>query len=68
LSIDKNDRHRGSDEGDAPLLGDGEVAPGDGEVVIGGEEGDQAKSKATDGLGEAEAVETEARPRGRCCW
>jgi hypothetical protein len=43
LSIDKNDRHRGSDEGDAPLLGDGDVAPGDGEVVIGGEEGDQGE-------------------------
>jgi hypothetical protein len=48
----------------------------DGEVVMGGEEGDQAKGKATDGLGEAEAVETEltktemawARPRGSCCW
>jgi hypothetical protein len=59
LSIDKNDRHRGSDERDAPLLGDGDVAPGDGEVVIGGEEGDQSKGKATDGLGEAEPVETE---------
>jgi len=41
------------------LLGDGEVAPGDGEVVIGGEEGDQAKSEAADGLGEAEPIETE---------
>jgi len=40
------------------LLGDGDVAPGDGEVVIGGEEGDQAKSEATDGLGETELVET----------
>jgi hypothetical protein len=59
LSIDKNDRHRGSNEGDAPLLGDGEVAPGDGEVVIGGEEGDQAKSEAADSLGEAEPIETE---------
>jgi hypothetical protein len=76
LSIDKNDRHRDSDEGDTPLLGDGDVAPGDGEVVIGGEEGDQSKSKATVGLGEAEPVESEpaktetvrARPRGRCCW
>jgi hypothetical protein len=57
LSIDKNDRHRGSDEGDAPLLGDGDVAPGEGEVVIGGEEGDQTESKPTDGLGEAEPVE-----------
>jgi hypothetical protein len=28
-------------------------------VVIGGEEGDQAKSEATNGLGEAEPVETE---------
>ena len=62
------------------MLGDGEVAPGDGEVVIGGEEGDQAKSEATNGLGETEAVETEpaksepaktetdrARPGRSCC-
>ena len=80
MSIDNNDRHRGSDEGNTPLLGDGDGAPDDGEVVIGGEEGDQAKSEATDGLGEAEPIETEpvksepaktetvrARPRGRCC-
>ena len=63
------------------MLGDGEVAPGDGEVVIGGEQGDQAKGEATNGLGEAEPIETEpaksepaktetvrARARGRCCW
>jgi hypothetical protein len=57
------------------LLGDGDVAPGEGEVVIGGEEGDQTESKATDGLGEAEPVESEpaktetvrARPGRRCC-
>ena len=54
------------------MLGDGEVAPGDGEVVIGGEEGDQAKSKATDGLGKTEPVETnpaetEACPGKSCC-
>jgi hypothetical protein len=70
LSIDKNDRHRGSDERDAPLLGGGEVAPGDEEVVIGGEEGDQAEGKATDGLGETEPVEAEttrAWPGRRCC-
>ncbi len=69
-ALSKNDRHRGSDEGDAPLLGDGEVAPGDGEVVIGGEEGNQAEGKATDGLGKAEPVETEAAdawPRRECC-
>jgi hypothetical protein len=80
LSIDKNDRHRGSDEGDTPLLGDGDGAPGEGEVVIGGEEGDQAKSEATNGLGETEPIETEpaksepaktetvrARPGRSCC-
>ena len=58
------------------MLGDGVVVAGEGEVVIGGEECDQAKGKATDGLGEAEPVETEraetemarAPPRGRCCW
>jgi hypothetical protein len=62
------------------LLGDGDVVPGDGEVVIGGEEGDQAKSEATDGLGETEPIEAEpvesepaktetvrARPGRRCC-
>jgi hypothetical protein len=65
LSIDKNCRHRGSDEGDAPLLGDGDVAPGEGEVVIGGKEGDQAEGEAADGLGETEAIEggsVEAEP------
>jgi hypothetical protein len=43
------------------LLGDGDIAPGEGEVVIGGEEGDQTESKPTDGLGEPEAAE--AKPR-----
>ncbi len=43
------------------MLGDGEFAPGEGEVVIGGEESNQAEGKASDGLGEAEAVE--AKPR-----
>ena len=63
------------------MLGDGDGAPGEGEVVIGGEEGDQSEGKATNGLGEAEPIETEpaksepaktetvrARARGRCCW
>jgi hypothetical protein len=43
LSIDKNNRHRGSDEGDAPLLLEVEGAPGEGDVVIGREEGNQAE-------------------------
>ena len=70
FGYDKNDRHRGSDEGDAPLLGDGDVAPGEGEVVIGGKQGNQAKGKATDGQGETDPVETEtamARPERSCC-
>jgi len=61
LSIDKNNRHRGSDEGDAPLLLEVEGAAVEGDVVIGGEESDQAKCDAAKGLGEPEAVE--AKPR-----
>jgi hypothetical protein len=41
------------------LLVDGDVAPGEGEVVIGGKEGDQAKGEAADGLGETEAVKAQ---------
>jgi hypothetical protein len=59
LSIDNNDRHRGSDEGDAPLLGDGDVAPGEGDVVIRGEQSDQADGKAADRLGGTEAIQPE---------
>ena len=57
----KNCRHRGSDERDAPLLLDVDGTPGDGEVVIGRKEGDQAEGKAAAGLGETEAVETKER-------
>jgi len=39
------------------LLGDGDVAPGECEVVIGGEQGDQAEGEAADRLGETEAIE-----------
>ena len=31
-----------------------------GDVVIGGEQGDQAEDKAPDGLGETQAIEVEA--------
>ncbi len=37
LRVDKNCRHRGSDEGDAPLLLEADAAAEDGDVVIGGE-------------------------------
>ena len=59
MSIDNNDRHRGSDEGDAPLLGDGDVVPGEGDVVIGGEKSDQADGKAADRLGGTKAIQPE---------
>jgi hypothetical protein len=76
LSIDKKYRHRGKDEGDAPLLRDGEGASADGDVVIGGEQGDQAEGKAADCLGETEPVETDqveaepiqAVPGAGLCW
>jgi len=57
FSIDNNCRHRGSDEQDSPLLLEREVAAGDVDVVIGGEQGDQAEEQATDGLDEAEPIE-----------
>ncbi|MFN9631195.1 MAG: hypothetical protein ACK59A_13335 [Cyanobacteriota bacterium] len=60
MSIDKNCRHRGSEEGDSPLLLELERVAGDGDAVIGGEESDQAKDEAASGLGEAEAIK--ARP------
>lgn len=59
MSVDKNDRHRGSDAGDAPLLLDWEAAAGDGDVVIGGEQGGQAEDQTANGLGETEPVKTE---------
>jgi len=39
------------------LLVDGDVAPGEGEVVIGGEQGNQAEGEAADRLGETKAIE-----------
>jgi hypothetical protein len=61
FSIDKNDRHRGNDEGDTPLLGELEGAAGDGDVVIGGKQRDQANGETAEGLGGAEAIEGKPR-------
>ncbi|QPN64623.1 hypothetical protein [Synechococcus sp. CBW1004] len=60
LRVDKNCRHRGSDERDSPLLGEREASTGEGDVVIGGEQGNQTEQQATDGLEEDEPIE--ARP------
>ncbi|MFM9101872.1 MAG: hypothetical protein ACKOPS_11300 [Cyanobium sp.] len=56
MSIDKNCRHRGSDERDSPLLREGEGAAGEEDVVIGGEQGDQAKEQAADGLKQTKLI------------
>jgi hypothetical protein len=50
LSIDKNDRHRGSDAGDSPLLLDWDAAAGEGDVVIGRKQGDEAEDQSANGL------------------
>ena len=42
------------------MLGDGDGTPGDGDVVIGGKQGDQAEDETTGGLGEAEPIEARA--------
>ncbi len=41
------------------MLPDADAVAGEGDVVIGRKQGDQAKNKTTDGLGETEPVETE---------
>jgi hypothetical protein len=69
--FDNHCRHRGSDEGDAPLLVELEGAPAEGDVVIGGKKSDQAEGEATDGLRQPQAIEPEAiqaRPSAGCGW
>ena len=56
---DKHCRHRGSNAGDAPLLLELEGAADEGDVVIGGKEGDQAEGEAAEHLEHAEVVETQ---------
>ena len=65
MSVDKNDRHRGSDEGDAPLLLEADALAGEGEVVIGGEQGDQAEDQAAAGLEGTEKIQ--AGPGAQWC-
>lgn len=65
LSIDKNERKRDSDEPDAPLLVEEELALGEVDVVIRGEENNQANNAAEHGFHQGFAVEPEAPPR-RC--
>jgi len=64
LSIDKNERKGGSDEPDSPLLLERELAVGEGDVVIGRKESDQANNTANDGFQQGFAVKSQA-PQGR---
>ena len=63
---DKNDRHRGSDEGDAPLLLEADAAAEDGDLVIGGKESDQAENQTATGLDGTEVIQ--AGPGALWCW
>ena len=65
---DKNCRHRGNDEIDAPLLLEGNAGAGEGDVVRGREQGDQAEGQSSDGLREAEAVKTETVESAPEAW
>jgi hypothetical protein len=60
LSIDNHNRQRGSDEPHAPLLLEGDDVTEEGEVVIGGKEGDQADHDAAGDLKQATGLEPEA--------
>ena len=42
------------------MLLEADDVAGEGDVVIGGKQGDQPENETTDGLGETEPVETEA--------
>ena len=66
MSIRKNERKGESDEPDAPLLLERELAVGEGDVVIGGEERDQANNTANDGFKNCLAVKSEPPPGRRC--
>ena len=66
LRVDNHCRHRGSDEGDAPLLLEADVVAGEVDVVIGGKQGDQAKDHSPTGLDGTEVIQ--AGPGALLCW
>jgi hypothetical protein len=59
LSIDNNCRQRGSDEKDSPLLLERDAAAEGGDVLIGGEESDQADGDAAEHLEHTEAIKAQ---------
>jgi len=65
LSIRKNERKGDNDDPDAPLLLEWELALGEGDVVIRGEERDQANNTANNGFQNCFAVEPKPPPGQR---
>jgi hypothetical protein len=65
LSIRKNERKRDSDEPDAPLLLERELAVGEVDVVIGGKQSNQANNTANNGFQEGFAIEPQPPPGRR---
>ncbi len=65
LSIRKNERKGGSDEPDTPLLLERELAVGEVDVVIGGEQSNQANNAANNGFQQGFAVEPQPPPGQR---
>ena len=64
LSIDKNERKGESDEPDAPLLLERELAEGEVDVVIGGKQSNQANNTANKGFQQGFAV----KPKPQQGW
>ena len=58
FGYDKNNRQRGNDEADAPLLVEGENSAKDVDVVIGAVESNQANHRAANDLEPTLAIET----------
>ncbi|MFN6131876.1 MAG: hypothetical protein ACK46L_03010 [Synechococcaceae cyanobacterium] len=55
----KNCRQRGSDERDSPLLLELEGVADEGDVVIGGEQGNQAEHEAAKHLEDTQAIQAQ---------
>jgi hypothetical protein len=65
LSIRKNKRKRDSDEPNAPLLLERELAVGEVDVVIGGKQSNQANNTANNGFQEGFAIKPQPPPGRR---
>jgi hypothetical protein len=59
IGYDNNCRQRGSDENDSPLLLERDGAAEDADMVIGGEQGNQAEGDAAEHMEHAEAIEAQ---------